>query len=160
MDNEDAVEEATESAQPLLRRVLILSASYPTKDSSTEEFVQRTTVLIHQLIELAYNQYVVTMQEAPMVLQHTPIGMMLATFGHVLTLMEKAGLEWMGEQGYEPLDLALEAGRVAQHELDTTTGMPDEIRAELEETVARAASGGEPPFDWPDVIAVTSDESN
>lgn len=150
---EDSIEEVSDGpTQPLLRRVLVLSASYPTKDSDVAEFIQRSTVVAHQLVELAYNQYVVLMNEAPMILQHTPIGMMLATFGHVLTLMEQAGLEWMTAHDIVPLDLGAEAARVAQHELDTATDIPDEIRAELEEIVAQGGVANEPIENWPDVI--------
>lgn len=129
-------EEEDGPAEPVLYRTLLTSECLPKVDGSAEAWVQQSTVLTHQLMELMSNLYTLLKLEVPIVLEKSGVGLTLAAIGNIMQQVEGLGFEWMAHHNVTPLSLHTEAQRVARAQLAADPEMPEDIRTELEALVA------------------------
>lgn len=147
-------DDTTQPDAPLFR-TLITEAVFPTTDLSPEQYIQRATVLIRRLLELTISLHTVLTKEAPVLLNGSIAGPLIVTLGYTLQHFEQSATDWMASHDITPLDLRTEEVRVAQHELDTVTDIPANMREQLEQIVA-GVDGDE--TDWTNIVIPGSGE--
>lgn len=130
-DDEKVDESKEQPTPPTLFRTLLTPECYPRPHLDGAAWVQQQTVLSHLLIEQLSNLYTILSWEAPMVLERSAVGIILAAIGNTHQQVERLGFEWMAAHGVTPLDLHAEAVRVARAQIEADPDMPEEVKADL-----------------------------